>query len=101
MILTPLRLTLLVSAASATLALAHEGATGVVKERMDMMKRQKKDMKLIGNMAKGKTKFDAAKAAAATWRRGGHAGHEAWRAPRPPLNAAAINTTSAANSLST
>jgi cytochrome c556 len=50
---------------AATLALAHEGATGVVKERMDLMKGQQKDMKLIGDMSKGKTKFDAAKAAAA------------------------------------
>ena len=48
-----------------TLALAHEGATGVVKERMDLMKGQAKQMKLIGEMAKGKKKFDAAKAAAA------------------------------------
>jgi cytochrome c556 len=47
------------------LALAHEGATGVVKERMDLMKRQQKDMKLLGEMAKGKTPFDGAKAAAA------------------------------------
>ena len=46
-------------------ALAHEGATGVVKERMDLMKGQAKQMKLIGDMAKGKKKFDAAKAAAA------------------------------------
>jgi len=50
---------------SAPLALAHEGATGVVKERMDLMKRQKDDMKVIGLMAKGKVKFDAAKAAEA------------------------------------
>jgi cytochrome c556 len=48
-----------------SLALAHEGATGVVKERMDLMKSQQKDMKLIGEMAKGKTPFDPAKAAAA------------------------------------
>jgi cytochrome c556 len=54
-----------VGAAFATLALAHEGATGVVKERMDLMKGQQKQMKLIGDMAKGKTPFDAAKAAAA------------------------------------
>ena len=46
-------------------ALAHEGAKGVVKERMDLMKGQAKQMKLIGDMAKGKKKFDAAKAAAA------------------------------------
>jgi cytochrome c556 len=48
-----------------TFALAHEGATGVVKERMDLMTRQKDDMKIIGEMAKGKTPFDAAKAAEA------------------------------------
>ena len=58
-------LAILSGAAFATLALAHEGATGVVKERMDLMKRQQKDMKLIGDMAKGKTTFDAAKAAEA------------------------------------
>jgi cytochrome c556 len=55
----------LLLAACAGLALAHEGATGVVKERMDLMKGQAKQMKLIGDMAKGKKKFDAAKAAAA------------------------------------
>ena len=49
----------------ATLALAHEEATGVVKERMDLMECQKDDMKLIGDMAKGKTPFDPAKAAEA------------------------------------
>jgi cytochrome c556 len=47
------------------LALAHEGATGVVKERMDLMDSQKDAMKVIGLMAKGKTPFDAAKAAEA------------------------------------
>ena len=51
--------------AFASLALAHEEATGVVKERMDLMEGQKDDMKLIGDMAKGNTPFDAAKAAAA------------------------------------
>ena len=45
------------------LALAHEEATGVVKERMDLMDSQKDAMKIIGLMAKGKTPFDAAKAA--------------------------------------
>jgi cytochrome c556 len=49
----------------APLALAHEKATGVVKERMDLMDSQKDAMKVIGNMAKGKTPFDAAKAAEA------------------------------------
>jgi cytochrome c556 len=51
--------------AFATFALAHEEATGVVKERMDLMDRQKDDMKVIGDMAKGVTQFDAAKAAEA------------------------------------
>ena len=55
----------LLLAPATSYALAHEGATGVVKERMDLMKGQAKQMKLIGDMAKGKKKFDAAKAAAA------------------------------------
>ena len=65
MIPTPLRFAFLAVSASATLALAHEGATGVVKERMDLMDRQKDDMKIIGDMAKGKTPFDVAEAAEA------------------------------------
>ena len=51
--------------ALAGLALAHEEATGVVKERMDLMEDQKDAMKLMGDMAKGKTPFDTAKAAEA------------------------------------
>jgi len=47
------------------LALAHEGATGVVQERMDLMDTQKDAMKVIGAMAKGQAPFDAAKAAEA------------------------------------
>ena len=47
------------------LALAHEEATGVVKERMDLMDSQKDAMKVIGLMAKGQTPFDAAEAAKA------------------------------------
>ena len=62
MISRPLAFTLLACLASATLALAHEGATGVVKERMDLMESQKDAMKVIGDMARGKTKFDAAAA---------------------------------------
>ena len=65
MIVTPLRVALLLCLASTTLALAHEGATGVVKERMDLMETQKDAIKLIGDMAKGNTPFDAAKAAEA------------------------------------
>jgi cytochrome c556 len=51
--------------ALAPLALAHEEATGVVKERMDLMDTQKEAMKIIGDMAKGAVPFDAAKAAEA------------------------------------
>lgn len=51
--------------AFAPLAVAHEKATGVVKERMDLMDSQKDAMKVIGNMVKGKTPLDAPKAAEA------------------------------------
>ena len=59
------RLTVLFLFAFVPLAIAHDGATGVVKERMDLMDRQKEDMKIIGAMAKGKVPFDAGKAAEA------------------------------------
>jgi len=57
--------TSLLIAAFAASSLAHEGAKGVVKERMDLMKSQKSAMKVIGDMAKGKKAFNAAKAAKA------------------------------------
>ena len=58
---------------SATLALAHDDCgPGVVKERCDLMERQGDDMKIIGDMAKGKTLFDAAKAAEAVARHRRH-----------------------------
>jgi len=44
---------------------AHEEATGVVKERMDLMETQKEAMKVLGAMAKGKAPFNAAEASAA------------------------------------
>lgn len=62
MILRPFCITLLACVLSATPAFAHEGATGVVKDRQDLMDSQKDAMKVIGDMAKGKTPFDAAAA---------------------------------------
>ncbi len=40
---------------------AHSGATGIVKQRMDVMKAIGQAMKLLGTMAKGKTRIDEGK----------------------------------------
>ena len=42
------------------LTLAHTGATGIVKERMDVMKDVGAAMKELGAMVKGEASFDAA-----------------------------------------
>ncbi|OMH31753.1 cytochrome c [Motiliproteus sp. MSK22-1] len=39
-------------------ASAHSGATGIVKERMDAMKDMSDQMKVMGDMIKGKQAFD-------------------------------------------
>ena len=39
-------------------AASHEGATGVVAQRMDAMKEMGRHMKALGNMLSGKTAFD-------------------------------------------
>lgn len=49
-----------VLAATASVVLAHSGATGVVKERMDQMGMIGKSMKAIGGMVKGQEDYDAA-----------------------------------------
>lgn len=41
---------------------AHEGAHGIVKQRMDEMKSMGRGLKLVGDMLRGKKPFDAAKA---------------------------------------
>jgi cytochrome c556 len=41
-------------------ALAHEGATGVIAERMAAMKNMGRELKAIGEMLVGQTPFDAA-----------------------------------------
>ena len=45
---------------SASTIAAHSGATGVVKERMMLMKQMSKDTKALAKMAFGKTAYDAA-----------------------------------------
>ena len=54
--------------------LAHEGATGVIKQRMDAMKAMADAMKTIGGMVKGETGYDPAKAAASARAIGAHSG---------------------------
>jgi cytochrome c556 len=48
------------SAGFASAALAHSGATGVVKQRMETMKSMGDTMKQLGAMMQGKQAFDAA-----------------------------------------
>lgn len=43
--------------AGADRVLAHKGATGIVKERMDAMKSLKEDMKAISDMLRGRTAY--------------------------------------------
>jgi len=50
-------LALLLPGLGIPLAAAHNGATGVVKERMDRMQAMKEGMKIMGDMVKGKTPF--------------------------------------------
>ena len=45
---------------AASWGFAHSGAEGVVKERMDLMKRMADSMKVMGAMFKGETAFDPA-----------------------------------------
>jgi cytochrome c556 len=56
-----------------TLAFAHSGATGVVQERMELMKEIGNGMKVIGAMIKGEQPFDAAEAAASAHALADHA----------------------------
>lgn len=70
--------TLLVTATIAALGaggvLAHSGATGIIKERMDAMKDIGKAMKSLGTMAKGEKPFSPEKVKAASETIIGHAG---------------------------
>jgi cytochrome c556 len=57
------------------IAVAHDGAMGIVKTRMEMMKDVGASMKLIGAMVKGEAAFDAAKVEEAANTIAKHAGH--------------------------
>ena len=46
------------TAAATVAALAHGGATGIVKQRMDGMMAMGKAVKVVGNMLRGKATFD-------------------------------------------
>lgn len=54
-------------------ALAHTGAKGIVKERMDAMTAIGDNMKVIGEMVKGKAAFDGKRVEAAARAIAGHA----------------------------
>ena len=51
--------TVLVAAALPSLVNAHGGATGIVKERMDLMKDMKDSMKTLSAMFKGESEYNA------------------------------------------
>ncbi len=67
--------TVLVSAFAAA-ALAHGGATGIVKERMDGMSAMAKAMKALAPMMKGEAVYDPATVAAGAGTIASHAGRE-------------------------
>ena len=54
--------------------LAHEGASGVIKQRMDAMEVMAKAMKTVGGMVRGKAGYDAATAMASARAIGAHSG---------------------------
>ena len=70
---------------SATAALAHTGATGIVKERMDLMSEIGDRMKAVVAMLKGEAAFDAAAVKAAAEVMAGHAGKMPELFPEGPV----------------
>ncbi|WP_156892499.1 c-type cytochrome [Salaquimonas pukyongi] len=54
-------------------AFAHQGATGIVKQRMDAMTAMKDAMAVVGRMLKGESAFEPAKAGKAADAIAGHA----------------------------
>lgn len=60
--------------AGSSLAPAHQGATGIVKDRMDLMGQIKDAMKDLGQMVQGRTLYDAARMQARARDLAGHGG---------------------------
>ncbi|WP_415887422.1 c-type cytochrome [Neptuniibacter sp. QD37_6] len=60
---------------SSSVVMAHGGATGIVKERMDAMGDMKDSMKEVSDMFKGKTPYDADKVREAAEIIKGHSGN--------------------------
>lgn len=75
-------------------AVAHMGATGVVKQRTDLMSAIGKSMKEIGAMVRGKVPVDSSRAAAAAQEIAAHGRHLPGLFPpesnRPPSEARPI-----------
>ncbi len=61
-----------IAAATTASPLAHEGATGVVRERMLMMKDISSQMKILGQMIKGEVEFETNIASSAARRIADH-----------------------------
>ena len=64
---------------------AHTGATGVVKQRMDLMSDIARQMKTIGGIARGKAAFDGASVSAAAARIADHGKHMPMLFPKDSL----------------
>lgn len=62
-VLASLMISIVTLAIAGPHAMAHEGATGVVKQRMEFMKSLGQAMKGFGDMLKGKTAYEPALAA--------------------------------------
>jgi cytochrome c556 len=62
------------TASTASIAWAHGGATGIVKERMDLMSAIGKKMKMVASMVKGETEFDGSEISKAAAQMSEHAG---------------------------
>lgn len=64
----------LLAAGVGSVAFAHQGASGIVKQRMEAMSAMKDAMAVVGRMLKGETTFDVDEAGRAADAIAGHAG---------------------------